>query len=127
MERNCRNKAGFDKIVSLLDSAVDDGAQILCGGQRGADESGYYFEPTVVGACTHQMDIVTQEIFGPVIPVVIFDEIEEAIAMANDTEYGLTSSVFSNDINEAMNLVKADLRWSASMRQKIRSQTLRVS
>ena len=53
------------------------------------------------------MDIVTQEIFGPVIPVVIFDEIEEAIAMANDTEYGLTSSVFSNDINEAMNLVEA--------------------
>ena len=101
------NQAGFDKIVTLLESAVSQGAQILCGGKRGADESGYYFEPTVVAGCTQSMDIVTKEIFGPVVPVVIFDEIEEAIAMANDTEYGLTSSVFSNDINEAMNLVEA--------------------
>ena len=101
------NQAGYDKIVTLLESAVSDGAQILCGGQRGADESGYYFEPTVVAGCSQQMDIVTKEIFGPVVPVVIFDEIEEAIAMANDTEYGLTSSVFSQDLNEALNVVDA--------------------
>lgn len=101
------NHAGFDKVVGLLDSAVSDGAKVLCGGQRGADDRGYYFEPTVVANCTQGMDIVTQEIFGPVIPIVVFDELDEAIAMANDTEYGLTSSVFSNDINEAMNLVEA--------------------
>lgn len=101
------NKAGFDKVLALLDSAVSDGAEVLCGGKRGAGDDGYYFEPTVVGNCTQTMDIVTKEIFGPVVPIVIFDEIDEAIAMANDTEYGLTSSVFSNDINEAMNLVEA--------------------
>jgi lactaldehyde dehydrogenase/glycolaldehyde dehydrogenase len=101
------NKAGYEKIVGLLDSAVSDGAQVLCGGNRGAGEGGYYFEPTVVTNCTQAMDIVSQEIFGPVVPVVVFDAIDEAIAMANDTEYGLTSSVFSNDINEAMNLVEA--------------------
>ncbi|MGJ8653391.1 MAG: aldehyde dehydrogenase [Opitutaceae bacterium] len=101
------NKAGFDKVVALLDSAVSDGAEVLCGGKRGAGDDGYYFEPTVVGNCTQSMDIVTKEIFGPVVPIVIFDEVDEAVAMANDTEYGLTSSIFSNDINEAMNLVEA--------------------
>jgi lactaldehyde dehydrogenase/glycolaldehyde dehydrogenase len=101
------NQAGYDKIVGLVESAVNDGAQVLCGGKRGAGEGGYYFEPTVVANCTQAMNIVSQEIFGPVVPVVIYDELEDAIAMANDTEYGLTSSVFSNDINEAMNLVEA--------------------
>ena len=46
-----------------------------------------------------------KEIFGPIIPIVVYDELDEAIAMANDTEFGLTSSVFSNDLNEAMNAV----------------------
>ncbi|MGB6221382.1 aldehyde dehydrogenase [Haloferula sp.] len=101
------NQAGYEKVVRLLDAAVSDGAQVLCGGGRGADESGFYFEPTVVANCTQAMDLVKKEIFGPVIPIVVFDELDEAIAMANDTEYGLTSSVFSNDLNEAMNLVEA--------------------
>lgn len=101
------NQAGYEKIVGLLSSAVSGGAKILCGGQRGAGDGGYFFEPTVVSECTQEMDIVKKEIFGPVIPIVVFDELDEAIAMANDTEYGLTSSVFSNDINEAMNLVEA--------------------
>ncbi|MEP4077945.1 aldehyde dehydrogenase [Haloferula sp.] len=101
------NQAGYEKIVRLLESSVSDGAKVLCGGQRGEGEGGYYFEPTVVAECTQEMDIVKEEIFGPVVPIVVFDEIDDAIAMANDTEYGLTSSVFSNDINEAMNLVEA--------------------
>ncbi|HAV13241.1 MAG TPA: aldehyde dehydrogenase [Opitutae bacterium] len=101
------NQAGFDKVMALLESAVNDGAQVLCGGKRGADTSGYYIEPTVVANCTQAMDIVQSEIFGPVIPIIVFDEIDEALAMANDTEYGLTSSVFSTDINEAMNCVEA--------------------
>ena len=66
------------KIVGLLDSAVKDGAEILCGGKRGGDTGGYFFEPTVVGNCRQDMDIVQKEIFGPVIPIVIYDELEEA-------------------------------------------------
>lgn len=99
------NQAGYEKIVTLLDSSVAAGAKVLCGGKRGGDEGGFYFEPTVVGDCTQDMDLVQKEIFGPVVPIVVFDTLDEAVAMANDTEYGLTSSVFSNDINEAMNLV----------------------
>ena len=101
------NQAGYDKIVTLLEATVKQGAKILCGGQGSTDQGGYYFQPTVVANCTADMDLVKHEIFGPVIPIVIFDELDEAIAMANDTEYGLTSSVFSNDLNEAMNLVEA--------------------
>ncbi|MDP4609835.1 MAG: aldehyde dehydrogenase [Opitutales bacterium] len=100
------NQAGYEKIVTLLESSVAAGAKVLCGGKRGGDEGGFYFEPTVVGDCTQDMDLVQKEIFGPVVPIVIFDTLDEAVAMANDTEYGLTSSVFSNDINEAMNLVE---------------------
>ena len=88
------NQAGFDKIVTLLDSAVNDGAQILCGGKRGADESGYYFEPTVVAGCTQAMDIVTKEIFGPVIPIVIGDELA-AFSMAKRLQ---EEGVFANPI-----------------------------
>lgn len=99
------NQAGYEKIVTLLESSVAAGAKVLCGGKRGSGEGGYYFEPTVVGECTQDMALVQKEIFGPVIPIVVFDTLDEAVAMANDTEYGLTSSVFSNDINEAMNLV----------------------
>lgn len=99
------NQAGYEKIVTLLESSVAAGAKVLCGGKRGGDEGGFYFEPTVVADCTQDMDLVQKEIFGPVVPIVVFDTLDEAVAMANDTEYGLTSSVFSNDINEAMNLV----------------------
>ncbi|MEN8661964.1 MAG: aldehyde dehydrogenase [Lentimonas sp.] len=99
------NKAGYDKIVALLESSVAAGAKVLCGGKRGAGDDGYYFEPTVVTDCTQEMDLVKHEIFGPVVPIVVFDTLDEVVAMANDTEYGLTSSVFSNDINEALNLV----------------------
>ena len=99
------NKAGYQKIVALLESSVAAGAKVLCGGKRGSGEDGYYFEPTVVADCTQEMDLVKQEIFGPVVPIVIYDELSEAIAMANDTEYGLTSSVFSNDLNEALEVV----------------------
>lgn len=99
------NELGFNKVVELVESAKKAGADILCGGQRGADQGGFYFEPTVVAGCSQDMDIIRKEVFGPVAPVVIYDELDEAIAMANDTEFGLTSSIFSADLNEAMHAV----------------------
>lgn len=99
------NEAGYNKVVGLVDSAKQAGAEILCGGQRGDGEGGFYYQPTVVAGCSQDMDIVRKEVFGPVAPVVIYDELDEALAMANDTEYGLTSSIFSKDINEAMHAI----------------------
>jgi lactaldehyde dehydrogenase/glycolaldehyde dehydrogenase len=101
------NQAGFDKVVGLVESAKRAGADILCGGQRGAGDGGFFYEPTVVAGCSQDMDIIRKEIFGPVAPIVIYDELEEAIALSNDTEFGLTSSIFSKDLNEAMYAVDA--------------------
>ncbi|MGJ8678539.1 MAG: aldehyde dehydrogenase [Akkermansiaceae bacterium] len=99
------NEAGFDKVFDLVAGAKAAGADVLCGGKRGAGDGGFFFEPTVLANCTQNMDVISQEIFGPVIPVVVYDELDEALAMANDTEFGLTSSIFSKDLNETMHAI----------------------
>ena len=96
------NEAGFNKVERLVGSAVKAGASVLTGGKRGKGEKGYYYEPTVITGCAQDMEIVRKEIFGPVIPMVQFNDLDEAIAMANDSEYGLTSSIYTRDLNVAL-------------------------
>ncbi|HEV2487583.1 MAG TPA: aldehyde dehydrogenase [Terracidiphilus sp.] len=96
------NEAGYRKVERLVGSALKDGATLRTGGKRGVGTGGYYYEPTVLTGCTQAMDIVRREIFGPVIPVVEFEELDEAIAFANDCEYGLTSSIYTRDLNVAL-------------------------
>ncbi len=96
------NEAGYRKIERLVGSALKDGATLRTGGKRGAGTGGFYYEPTVLTGCTQEMDIVRREIFGPVIPVVEFEELDEAIVFANDCEYGLTSSIYTKDLNVAL-------------------------
>ena len=96
------NEAGFHKVNGLVESAINRGASLWTGGKRGAGEGGYYYEPTVLTGCTQEMDIVRNEIFGPVIPVVEVEDLDEAIACANDSEYGLTSSIYTRDLNVAL-------------------------
>ena len=103
------NQGGLDKISALVDAARKQGAQVLTGG-RVADRPGFHYEPTVLMGCTDQMEVMSKEIFGPVLPIRVVDDLDEALALANDSEYGLTSSVFTQNLNAAMKAAR-ELRF----------------
>ncbi|MGH6651755.1 MAG: aldehyde dehydrogenase family protein [Sphingopyxis sp.] len=92
------NKAQFDKIQGLIQSAIDEGATLETGGTGlpANVNRGYYIKPTVFSGVTPDMRIANEEVFGPVATVMAYDTLDEAIAVANDTEYGL-SAVISGD------------------------------
>jgi acyl-CoA reductase-like NAD-dependent aldehyde dehydrogenase len=77
--------------------AVEKGAEILCGGGRIEGRPGYFFAPTIMTKVDHTMKIMTEETFGPVMPVMTFRDPEEALALANDSHYGLTASVWTRN------------------------------
>ncbi len=90
------------KIADMVDRAKKAGAEVLCGGSIPKTKSGYFYEPTVLGGCNQKMEVVQKEIFGPVLPVLSFNDFDEAVALANDCEYGLTSSIYTSNVSTAM-------------------------
>jgi lactaldehyde dehydrogenase/glycolaldehyde dehydrogenase len=96
------NEAGFRKVDGLVRRAVQAGASVATGGSRGQGEGGYYYQPTVLTGVRQEMEIIRREVFGPVVPVVTFEDLDEAIAYANDSDFGLTSSIYTRDINVAL-------------------------
>ena len=96
------NEAGYHKVERLVGSAIHAGATVTTGGKRGTGDKGFFYEPTVLTGCKQEMDIIQQEIFGPVLPVVEVGDLDEAITLANDSEYGLTSSIYTRDLNVAL-------------------------
>lgn len=91
-------------VLEHIARAGEQGARIVCGGEQ-VGGSGFYVQPTVLADVTMQMAVARDEVFGPVLAVLPFDEDDEAIAMANDSEYGLGASLWTNDLSKAMNLV----------------------
>ncbi len=85
------------KVEEQVKDALAKGAILHCGGKRPAELNGAFYEPTILTNITPDMAVWNEEVFGPALPVVSFDTYEEAIKLANDTEYGLTGYVFTND------------------------------
>jgi acyl-CoA reductase-like NAD-dependent aldehyde dehydrogenase len=98
VEIGCMTSAAqLDKIAAQVDQAVAKGAKVLTGGRRNPTLPGYYYEPTVLVEIDHSMTVMSEETFGPVIPVVKVDNPEDALRLANDSRYGLGASIFSRD------------------------------
>jgi lactaldehyde dehydrogenase/glycolaldehyde dehydrogenase len=104
------NQIELEKIERMVAKAQSDGAEIVLGGHRPDGEQfrrGYWYEPTVLTNVRNEMDIMQQEIFGPITPIMPFDDFEEAVALANDTRYGLTAYIFTNDLKRAMRAMQS--------------------
>ncbi|MFI8694868.1 NAD-dependent succinate-semialdehyde dehydrogenase [Dietzia maris] len=91
------------KVVDLVDDAVERGAEVLTGGSR-LEGPGYFYPPTVLTGVTPDAELMSTEIFGPVAALVPFDTDDEAVALANDTEFGLVSYVMTENLDRAMTM-----------------------
>ena len=90
-------------IKAQLDDALEQGAKILCGGEIYTD-AGAWVEPTVIVDVNHHMKLMKEETFGPIMPVMAFETDEEAVKLANDTDYGLSAAVFSKNLDHAYDI-----------------------
>ncbi|MET2832058.1 NAD-dependent succinate-semialdehyde dehydrogenase [Mesorhizobium shangrilense] len=94
-------KKAVDKIDRLVKDAVERGAKVLCGGSI-LEGEGFFYPPTVLSAVSPEADMAHEEIFGPVAPITMFETEEQAIAYANDTEYGLAAYIYTRDVGRGM-------------------------
>jgi succinate-semialdehyde dehydrogenase/glutarate-semialdehyde dehydrogenase len=99
------DEAQRSKVAELVEDAVGKGAKVLTGGAK-VDGAGYFYEPTVLTDIAQGSDLLDEEIFGPVAPVIGFSSDDEAIAAANNTEYGLVAYVYTQDINRAFKVIE---------------------
>src|SRR4029077_8916601 len=104
------SKRHYERVVSMVESGKSEGARLMTGGKRpsGSDFSrGYWLEPTVFADVNPNMRIAKEEIFGPVMSVFSWKDEKEALALANSTQYGLTASIFTNDLKTAFRVARA--------------------
>jgi alpha-ketoglutaric semialdehyde dehydrogenase len=101
------NQKALDKVAGYMDVAKADGATLLIGGQRDTEAGpGYFFQPTLFADVTSNMRIAQEEIFGPVLAMIEVGSLEEAVEVNNNTPYGLSSSIFTENINQAFRAIR---------------------
>ena len=100
--------SALDRVLGYIEQAKADGARIVTGGERIlAETGGYFVGSTVIDEVTPQMSVAREEIFGPVVSVLTFDDVDEALTLANDTPYGLAATVWSKDIDVALRAARS--------------------
>ena len=98
------NASGLEKIESQVKDSVKEGAEVLTGGERMDGRKGYFYRPTVLKNVTPKMHIAQEEVFGPVAPIIVAADEDESIKLANDSEYGLGASIWTQDLDKAERL-----------------------
>ena len=109
-----QNKMQFEKLKTFLDDIKANGQKIVLGGEIDDSQSGYFFPITVVDNPPEDSKIVSEEQFGPILPILVYDEVDEAITRANDSIYGLGGSVWGRDTKAAVdvaNRIEAGMVW----------------
>jgi alpha-ketoglutaric semialdehyde dehydrogenase len=103
------NKSQIETSAQYVEIAKGEGAKLLCGGHAltdGAFAKGTFFEPTIFGGVTKDMRIAREEVFGPVLSLIEFDTFEEGIEIANSIDYGLSSALYTKDLNRAFTAIR---------------------
>jgi acyl-CoA reductase-like NAD-dependent aldehyde dehydrogenase len=107
-------------LIKQVENAKSKGGLILTGGKT-VNRDGYFYEPTIISNVNHEMEVVKQEVFGPAAPIIIVDNEDEAVRQANDSEFGLGASIWTNNIERGIRLARQIKSGIVSVNEMVKS------